>query len=399
MTDARPVNILLVEDNDVDVMLLKDAFDTLDGFKHDLVRVQRLGDGLTHLRDNQVNVVLLDLGLPDSQGVDTFARLHRQAPTVPVLVLTALNDESVGEQAIEMGAEDFLVKGQLQPAMLARSVRYAIERRRKTSELEQVKDELKRVNGGLEQLVSERTRDLEEANKELEAFSFSVSHDLRAPLRQIDGYTRLLLEDYRAELPEEAQRYIDCIATGTTRMTQLIDDLLRLARLGRESLSKRSMDMTGLVREVWRELVSLETDRDIEFRVADLPGCIGDRSLLRQLFANLLSNALKFTRNKRKAIIEVGSESPDGETVYFVRDNGAGFDMQYAPRLFEVFRRLHRADEFEGTGIGLSIVERIVRRHGGRIWAEGSVGVGATFFFVIPPPAAWNSGEGTPAAN
>lgn len=394
--DLQPVNILLVEDNDVDVLLLKDAFDTLEGFEHDLIHVQRLGDGLTHLRDNPVNVVLLDLGLPDSQGVDTFARLHRQAPTVPVLVLTALNDESVGEKAIEMGAEDYLVKNQLQPAVLARSVRYAIERRRKKSELEHVKDELKRLNGGLEQLVSERTRELEEANKELEAFSFSVSHDLRAPLRQIDGYSRLLLEDFRAELPAEAQQYLDRIVEGTAQMSQLIDDLLRFSRIGKESLSKRTIDMTALVREVWEELVNRESERNIKFHLDDLPGCFGDRSLIRQLLVNLLSNALKFTGNKRESIIEMGHLSQDGETVYFVRDNGVGFDMQYAEKLFQVFRRLHGADEFAGTGVGLSIVERIVHRHGGRIWAEGRVGEGATFSFVIPSPEGWSPQEEAP---
>jgi signal transduction histidine kinase len=384
MNALKRIRILLVEDSETDVVLLKGAFEDIHGFEHELVHVQRLADGLARMQEEPVDVVLLDLGLPDSQGVDTFTKLHRQAPNVPVLILTGLNDESAGVSAISQGAEDFIVKNQVQPSVLARSVRYAIERQRQKSELEHVREELQRTNNHLDQLVRERTMELEAANKELEAFSFSVSHDLRAPLRAIDGFAGMLAADFGPKLPAKAQSHLDHIIESAKRMEQLIEDLLRLSRLGRQPLAKRRVDVRALVEEVWNELLRDNKERNIELIVTDLPDCVADPSLLRQVFVNLLSNALKFTGNVDAARVEVGCQRQDGEPVYFVRDNGAGFDMQYAEKLFGVFQRMHRADEFAGTGVGLSIVARIIRRHCGRIWAQAEVNEGAMFFFTIP---------------
>jgi signal transduction histidine kinase len=249
--------------------------------------------------------------------------------------------------------------------------------------------EVQRLNAELEQRVVDRTAQLEAANKELEAFSYSVSHDLRAPLRAVDGFSQALLEDFGSQLPEEGQRQVRTIREGAQRMGALIDDLLAFARLGRQALVKPVVvDMDRLVRETLEDLLPERQGRQVEIRAAALPPSNGDNALLKQVWANLLSNALKYTRKRDRAVVEIGSVLADGETVYFVRDNGAGFDMRYAHKLFGVFQRLHRAEDFEGSGVGLAIVQRIVKRHGGRAWAEAAVDRGATFHFTIPGGAA-----------
>jgi PAS domain S-box-containing protein len=243
-----------------------------------------------------------------------------------------------------------------------------------------------RLNAELEQRVIERTAQLEAANRELEAFTYSVSHDLRAPLRAMDGFSQAVLEDYGAQLPEGGQRYLQTIREGAQRMGTLIDDLLTFSRLSRLPLNKRAVDTGRLVRDTIEELGAQREGRQIEISVGELPPCHGDLALLKQVWLNLLSNAFKYTRQRERAVIEVGSlrEKEQDENVYFVRDNGTGFDMRYVGKLFGVFQRLHRAKEFEGTGVGLAIVHRIIQRHGGRVWAEAAVDRGATFYFTLP---------------
>ncbi|HXF94694.1 MAG TPA: PAS domain S-box protein, partial [Gemmatimonadales bacterium] len=225
--------------------------------------------------------------------------------------------------------------------------------------------------------------ELQAVNRELEAFSYSVSHDLRAPLRAMDGFSRIVLEEHAGGLDPEGRRLLDVVRENARRMGQLIDDLLAFSRLGRQPLRARSVDLVELAREVAAELRAAEPERAIEITVAPLPPARGDRALLRQVLVNLLQNAVKFTRGRAPARIEVGARDGGNGVVYYVADNGVGFDPRYADKLFGVFQRLHRAEEFEGTGVGLATVQRIVHRHGGRVWAEGAPDHGATFYFTL----------------
>jgi signal transduction histidine kinase len=252
--------------------------------------------------------------------------------------------------------------------------------------LEERAAEISQLNADLERRVAERTDELAAANKELESFSYSVSHDLRTPLRAIDGYSLILLEDYAGKLDAEGIRLLNVVRNNTSRMSQLIDDILNFSRTGRLELNFAEIDMEKLAHTVYEELQPAVVGDNLQVEIEPIPPVKGDGAMMRQVFVNLLSNAIKFSRFREVAKIKVGVSIEGDETIYYVRDNGAGFDMQYANKLFGVFQRLHGVTEFEGTGIGLAIVKRIVTRHGGRVWAEGEVGKGATFYFSIPTP-------------
>lgn len=239
------------------------------------------------------------------------------------------------------------------------------------------------LNAHLKQLVAARTSELEAANREFETFSYSVSHNLREPVRAMNGFSQAVLEDYGEFLPEEGRQYLESIREGAKEMSALIDDLLAFSRLIRTQLRRRKVNTKKLVENVIEELRRDQKGRKIDIKTAGIPPCHGDPTLLKQVWINLLSNALKYTRAREKAVVEIGCDSNDGDDVYFVRDNGAGFDMRYADNLFGVFRRLHPAEEYEGTGVGLAIVQRIIHQHGGRIWANAREDEGATFYFTL----------------
>jgi signal transduction histidine kinase len=303
--------------------------------------------------------------------------------TGPILSISSVAREVLEQgdysrRAAKMSADEIGALVDAFNAMLAEIERRALD-------LEASNAEVLLLNSRLDGRVKERTAELESANRELESFSYSVSHDLRSPLRAIDGYSQMLEEDYAEKLDDEGRRLLGVVRQSSKHMAHLIDDLLRFSQLGRKPLALAPLDMQALAQEVVAELSPAHPKARIE--VGPLPAAAGDRSLLRQVWTNLVSNALKYSSLRTLPYVEIGGRAEDSENVYWVRDNGAGFDMKYYEKLFKVFQRLHRAEEFEGTGVGLAIVQRVVSRHGGRVWAESGLGEGAVFRFAFPKKA------------
>lgn len=334
---------------------------------------------LAALRGGSYDIVLTDLTMPGMDGIAFLNAAREIDPGLAGIVMTGHGSIATAVEAMKAGALDYILK----PFDLRMILRVLART--------QAMLRLRRENAALLERLSARTveleaanRELSVANRELEAFGDSVSHDLRSPLRTIDGLLRVVQEDFGAAFPPEAHQHIAAISAQASRMSELIEDLLRLSRLGREPLQKQTVDIRALVLAVVSELRAAEDARRLDITIADLPAAQADPSLLRQVWVNLVANALKFTRRRERALIEIDSGSRGGQKLYSIRDNGAGFDPRRAERLFGIFQRLHAAKDFEGTGVGLSIARRIIERHGGTIWAEGEPDKGAAFHFTLP---------------
>ena len=313
-----------------------------------------------------------------------YREAHRQH--VGEFGRTGVTNRAMGHlrplSGLRAGGEEFPIEASISHVEIGGHQVYTVILRDIT-ERKRAEDQILHLNAELEKRVDQRTHELSAANKELEAFTYSVAHDLRAPLRHIDAFSRILQEDCAESLPAEARHHLDNICKSAARMSELVDDLLNLARIGRQELKRQPTPLGGLVEEVLTDIKRETGGRAIDWHIEPLPAVECDSGLMKQVFANLLSNAVKYTRPRPLAVIEVGCRKLNGDTAVFVRDNGVGFNMKYVDKLFGVFQRFHRAEEFEGTGVGLATVDRIIRKHGGRIWADAAVDQGATFYFTV----------------
>ncbi len=379
------VNVLLVDDQPANLLALEAM---LEGLGQNLVRAASGREALKWLLEHECAVILLDVKMPDMDGFETATLIRERDRTrhTPIIFLTAA-DQSQTEavRGYAVGAVDYLVKPVV-PEFVRSKVSVFVELARKTALLRRQAELLRRSEHAALDLAEQRAElvhDLEHKNRELESFSYAVSHDLRAPLRRIESFARALLESQGGRLDDTGRRFLDRVRESARDMAHLIDDVLYLAKLARAELREQEVDLSALVELAAARLREAEPERSVEFRVRPGVGVRGDGRLLRIAVENLVQNAWKFTARQPRPRIEFGVTQVAGEPTYFVRDNGAGFDMTYVDRLFAPFQRLHLASEFPGTGIGLATVQRIVHRHGGRVWAEGMVGQGATFHFTV----------------
>ena len=366
---AHKLTLLIVDDEPASMRALCDTLE-YEGYR--TYGYTSAADALAAMRERSFDLLLADLQMPGTNGIDLMKSAQLVDPTLVAVIMTGHGALETAVAAMKAGALDYIQK----PIKLATALP-VLER---ALAVRQLRIEKKR----LEENVRERTEELKIANRELEAFSYSVSHDLRAPLRAVSSFTQALLSEHVATLNDEGRRLLQNVNAGAAHMDRLITDLLRLSQLNRQELHRQPVRFGELAERVIDGMAAERAGRDIEFVVADFPTWQVDPGLMQQVFVNLVSNAIKFTRDRAKARIEIGYRMNGTTLVCFVKDNGVGFNMKYMNKLFGVFQRLHSADQFEGTGVGLSIVRRIVERHGGTVWVDGAQDQGATFYFSLP---------------
>ncbi len=385
---TQPLSILIVED-DADTLV---SLCNLTAMRYPHISIHCSDQGKnaleTYLRHSP-DIVVTDISMPVMDGISMAAEMKALNPDVAIIAFTSYTESSYLLRAIEVGIDNYLLKPLLCEklyAVIDKQIRLKNElARRKQVERALLKsqNELQMANVLLEQRVKERTADLQASIIELESFSYSVSHDLRAPLRHINSFSTILAEEFADELPEAARLYLERIGKASTRMGALIDHLLQLSRVGRAELKLGPVDLSEMAQGIVSSLQETYPERCVQVAVDDDMTVLGDQELMTRLLENLLGNAWKYTSKKPLAHIEFGKTALAGQETFFVKDDGAGFDMAYKDNLFVAFQRLH-SGEFEGDGIGLATAQRIVHRHGGHIWAGGGVDQGATFFFTLP---------------
>jgi light-regulated signal transduction histidine kinase (bacteriophytochrome) len=327
------------------------------------------------------DIILCDIMMPDMIGTEVIGNLRKNNTTrlIPFIFMTALSGRVNIRTGMELGADDYITKP-FTRLELIKTVNTRLKKAENISEHTDTK-------------AQERTAQLDFTNRELEAFSYSVSHDLHTPLRALNGYASMLIEDYSELLDSEGKRMLNAIVDQSNKMGCLIDDLLSFSRINMNEIKISAIDMHSLAINVYDELTTDTEKEKIDFRISEIDSINGDTSMLKQIWVNLISNAIKYTSKISNPVIEIGSTSDETETVYYIKDNGAGFDMEYYDKLFGVFKRLHSTRQFEGNGVGLAIVHRIVQRHQGRVWAESEINKGATFYFALPAANASNGIE------
>jgi two-component system sensor histidine kinase/response regulator len=379
---------ILIVDDKVNNIYALEAILSRPG--RDLISATNGNDALKVALSQEVDLIILDVQMPGMDGFEVaqILKSNKRTRATPIIFVTAeLKDQKNVLKGLEEGAIDYLYKP-LNPEITEAKVSVLLQLQRQRKELVEKNIELEKAQQEIKQLYTDLERknaQLELTNKELESFSYSVSHDLRAPLRSINGYAQIIREEYAGSLGDEAKRLFQIIQNNAKKMGDLIDDLLAFARMGRKELTRLPVDMNKLVEPIIADIVHV-TGSKANIQVQPLLPVYGDPVLLSQVYANLVSNAIKYSAKKDKPEVEIGSFEEDNDHVYYVKDNGAGFDMTYVHKLFGVFQRLHTVEEFEGTGVGLAIVQRIIVKHGGRVWAEGKMNEGAAFYFSLPKP-------------
>ncbi|MGJ4788276.1 hybrid sensor histidine kinase/response regulator [Leptospira koniambonensis] len=364
--------ILIVDDRPENLVALETVLKDLDV---DLIRALSGNEALRATLHHDFALALLDIQMPEMDGYELASILREEEKTsrLPFIFISAVYTDNLNVfKGYERGAFSFITKP-FEPQILRNKVKFFVDKHMQEISLYNLNQDLQKKN-----------EELEIANKELDAFCYSVSHDLRGPLRAIEGFAKILQEDFAKDLDDEAKRILGVIIGSTLKMDSLIDSLLLLSRMGKKEITKTIVNVSELVQHTLDELQTGTQNEKTKIQIGELFPVMGDIELLGQVFINLISNAIKYSSKKEKPIVEIGCNQSNGENTYFVKDNGAGFNMKYQNRLFGVFQRLHDNRDFEGIGIGLAIVHRIVTRHGGKVWAEGEVDKGATFYITFP---------------